>query len=67
MTNKINEMTDVEILTEALRWYMGMYGCSPRKCNFDDGYLQFSCNGYTVHEDTARIIAKARDLVDFWE
>lgn len=36
MTNKIDEMSDFEILTEALRWYMGMYGCTPRKTLFDE-------------------------------
>lgn len=59
-------MTDYEVLAYALNWYMGMYGCTPRATKLDDT-IEYSCNGYVVEKEEAVTIAKARDLIDFWE
>lgn len=60
------EMTGKEILEKALSWYMGMYGCNPKK-NAYDGYAEYSCNGYVTNEDEAIAILKAKRMLDWWE
>lgn len=59
-------MNDIEILKQALNWYMSMYGCTPRKNKYDD-YVEYSCNGYITNKEDAETIAKARKMIDFWE
>lgn len=66
--HKNSEMTEEEkILETALRWYIGMYGCKVQKVRYDDGYIEYSNNGYVTDREEALAIAKARSLIDFWE
>lgn len=52
-------MNEIEILKEALRWYMGMYGCTPQRNNYDD-YIEYSCNGYVTDKEEAEAITKSK-------
>ncbi len=59
-------MTNEEILKEALEYFAGMYGFTLERNNYD-GEIEYSCNGYVVDEDTAKVLAQAKRLVGWWE
>lgn len=59
-------MTNEEILKEALEYFIGMHGFRLERNNYD-GEVEYSCNGYVIDEDTARILAQAKKLVGWWE
>lgn len=59
-------MNDKEILEIALKWYMNMYGCSPKR-NVYDEYIEYSCNGYVVDEEEAVALLKAKRMLNFFE
>lgn len=58
-------MNETEILKQALRWYMDMYGCTLERNRYDD-CIEYSCNGYVAYRKEAEAIAKAKKMVDFW-
>lgn len=57
---------EADLMKEALRWYMGMYGCRCEKHNLG-GEAQYSCNGYVCEKETTVAIAQAKNIIDFWE
>jgi hypothetical protein len=59
-------MTNEEILKEALEYFVGMYGFKLERNNYD-GEIEYSCNGYVIDEDTAKVLAQAKRLVGWWE
>lgn len=59
-------MTNEEILKEALEYFTGMYGFKLERNNYD-GEIEYSCNGYVINEDTAKVLVQAKRLIDWWE
>lgn len=54
---------EIEILKEALRWYMEMYGCNHQMNKYDDD-IEYSCNGYVVNRKDMEAITKAERIVN---
>jgi hypothetical protein len=59
-------MEEKEILKEALEYFVGMYGFTLERNNYDDE-IEYSCNGYVVDEDTFKVLYQAKKLIDWWE
>ena len=59
-------MTNEEILKEALEYFVGMYGFKLERNNYD-GEIEYSCNGYVIDEDTAKVLAQAKRPIGWWE
>lgn len=55
-----------QILKEALEYFVGMYGFTLERNNYD-GNIEYSCNGYVVDEDTMKVLVQAKKLIDWWE
>lgn len=62
------EKAEVEILREALEYFVGMHGFTlERYKDEDDGTVEYSCNGYVVNEETMKVLVKAKKLIGWWE
>ena len=51
---------------EALEYFTGKYGFILERNNHD-GEIEYSCNGYVIDKDTAKVLAQAKRLIDWWE
>lgn len=59
-------MNEKEILKEALEYFVGLYGFTLERNDYD-GNIECSCNGYVVDEDTFKVLYQAKKLIDWWE
>lgn len=59
-------MDEKEILKEALEYFVGMYGFTLERNDYDDG-SEYSCNGYIIDKDTMKVLVQAKKLIGWWE
>lgn len=59
-------MTEIQVLKTALKWYMDMYGCSPKRNVYDDN-VEYSCNGYITTKEDAVALLKAKRMLNWFE
>ena len=59
-------MEEKELLKEALEYFIRMYGFTLERNDYD-GEIEYSCNGYVVDENTAKVLVQAKRLVGWGE